>query len=179
MPSQQAPEPIPTDRSPQTNKPSSSRKAILLIGLLLVLLASIGIGYYFTSKNNDSDPIPERPTVTTEFPKPKPVTYEETVSPNAYGQFMSVALEIFWSGGNANGQEIQGHGYYPSVADVKNANWAKKNLKLHAELNKSIKDGSVVYVPKGCDADKPSSSQNKCTSFVIQSNGQDIAKSNH
>lgn len=168
----------PTDPKLHAKTPGRSGKATVMIGLVLLFLTSGGLAYYLASRDdNNSTSTPDKPVPTTEFPKPKPITYEETVTPDAYSQFMSVALEIFWSGGNANGKEISGHGYYPSSADIKNPAWAKSNLKLHDQLNKSIKDGSVVYLPKGCDADKPSSSENKCTSFVIQSNGQDVAKS--
>lgn len=128
---------------------------LIIIGILIGLLVS---------KLATKETAQESNTNT-----PKEVSYEETVTPNAYGNFLSVALRGFYLGGNTNGVDIPAHNYYPSAADLKNREWTKQNMQLDDRMHELITSGEVVYEPKGCNAGQPSSDQNKCTEFVVKS----------
>lgn len=137
------------------------KKKFFIIGsLLLVALVLIGILVtVLVHKKSDSN---DQVAV-------KPIQYEETITPNAYGNFLAVAVKSFYFGGNTNGVDIPTHNYYPSTADLKDREWTKKNMQLDDRMHELITSGEVVYEPKGCNADQPSGEQNKCSDFVVKS----------
>jgi|GEM_PF-5870767 len=149
-----------------SNKKSVHHHPLLIGGgLILLVLATILLTLSLA---------PRKESVSNQ---PKPVKYSETVTPTAYGSFLSVALESFYSGGNTNGVDIPGHKYYPSTADLKDLDWAQKNVQLDAHMFSLITDGKVIYSPKGCDANRPSSAQNMCKSFIVTADGKEVEKS--
>lgn len=139
----------------------SRRKIILIITILFIFLGLLtgAIYYIFKSKKQD------KPTAIT-------IKYEETITPNAYGNFLSTSLKGFYLGGNTNGVQIPAHNYYPSSKDIKDPNWTKENMQLDEKMNDLIAKGEVVYEPKGCNADQPSGENNKCSSFIVKSAGK-------
>ena len=142
-------------------KPWQKKYIIIFIPILLILiLVGITTRILVNKKSNKNT----QATV-------KPIKYEETITPNAYGNFLSVAVKSFYQGGNTNNVEIPAHNYYPSAADIKNRDWTKQNMQLDDRMSDLIKSGEVVYETKGCKSDKPSNEQNKCTSFVVKSAG--------
>ncbi len=145
----------------KTRKPLPPKVKLLLavVGILVVgLIIGLVIG---KSMSNTAD------KNTTDAPKE--VSYEETITPKAYGNFLAVALRGFYVGGNTNGVDIPAHNYYPSVADLKSREWSKQNMQLDDRMITLIASGEVVYEPKGCKADQPSSDQNKCSEFIVKS----------
>lgn len=142
-------------------KPFNPR-LLLPIGGVIILLLGLLIGILIGKSSNSGDSNDN----TNQIPE---ITYEETVTPNAYGEFLSVALKGFYLGGNTNGVSIPTHNYYPSTADLKDREWTKKNMQLDDRMHELITSGEVVYEPKGCNADQPSGEQNKCSDFVVKS----------
>jgi hypothetical protein len=102
------------------------------------------------------------------------IKYSDSITPVAYGNFLVNALNSFYKGGGTNGKKIKAHHYYPTTADLKNKNWLKKNLPLGTKVEQLILGSKLVYKPTGCQANKPSSSKNACTSYTITSNGSII-----
>lgn len=166
--------------APKTPRKRPSKRQLLILSVVLLAVIGAGTAYYLQSKT-DKPKETAKPVAQEKFPAPpeKPVAHSETVTPTAFGNFLALSLETYWAGGNTNGTNIEGHKYYPSTADVKNVEWAKKNLKIPDQIIDSLQKDTITYVPEGCDADKPSGEQNKCTSFTLKSDNKTIAKSNN
>lgn len=138
-----------------------------LLGLIIVLLLVIaGLVAYIATGGKKK---------TAEAPKT--VEYAQTITPTAFSNYLSVALESFYSGGNTNGVDVPGHNYYPSTADLKDLTWSQKNVQLDAHTVEQINSGEIVYVPTGCDANRVTNQTNKCKSFIIKVNDKEVAKS--
>ena len=143
------------------------KKFALISGISLLVLAIIALVFMLNSSTKKENATTKQNTI-------KSVTYEETVTPNAYGNFLAVAVKGFYLGGNTNGVDIPAHNYYPSTADIKSSAWTKQNMQLDDRMNDLIAKGEVVYEPKGCKTDQPSSDKNKCNAFVVKSAGKTL-----
>ena len=143
------------------NKLKINRKKIILITALSVVVISILVGIVLVTTKNKK---PDQSSVKT-------IKFEETITPNAYGNFLSTAIKGFYLGGNTNGVQIPSHGYYPSSEDIKSEEWTKANMQLDDKMIGLISKGEVVYESKGCNAEQPSSEKNKCTGFTVKSAG--------
>lgn len=137
---------------------------VILIALLLLTIA--GLVTYILTDNGDE-----------ELQPPKTVEYAETVTPTAFSNYLSVALEAFYSGGNTNGVNVPANNYYPSTADLKDLAWSQKNVQLDENTVKQINSGEIQYIPTGCDASRPTNQANRCKSFAIMVDDKEVAKS--
>lgn len=159
-----------------------SKKRLIIAVASLVVLAAISIWVYAAARpqsENDTPPASSQLTApqTEDFPKPDKTNPTDINTAESQAGILALGLEVYRSGANTDGKQLTSHSHYPSAMDIKNTEWVKANLKVPSSVINLLEAEILVYLPKGCDADKPSSSENKCTSFVIQSNGQDVAKS--
>lgn len=150
--------------SPKKNMNIKKSHLVALIVVLLLVIAGLVAYIVMGSKEKAAD-------------APKAVEYAETVTPTAFSNYLSVALESFYSGGNTNGVNVPANNYYPSTADLKNLTWAQKNVQLDPSTVEQINSGEIQYVPSGCDANRPSNESNKCESFTIRVDDKEVAKS--
>lgn len=136
-----------------------------LIIIVVIVLVGAGAAYWFVSRSDSKSTSDNNQSQQEPVAGPLPRV--------AYRNVLAFSVKGYHVGASLNGKEIPAHGYYPSAADVKNTTWSRENLNLDAKLQESIAKGEIVYEPKGCDADKPSSDKNKCLGFVIKE-GDDI-----
>lgn len=151
------------------------RSALLSLVILVVAVVLVVTSVVVIKKRNDAKEKKAAQTLKN-LPAPKKVDISETNTPTAYGNFLAIALESYWIGGNTNGVSIPGHKYYPSQSDIKDLNWAKQNLQIDESLHQLISSGNIIYKPSGCDINKASSPSNKCTGFTVLINDKEIAK---
>ena len=143
---------------------------LFFVVIVLFVLAAV-LGWYAFSEDKGSS--------VANLPEPQTAENVSTVTTTTYTHFFSVALEAFYSGSNANGVDVPGNKYYPTAADLKNTEWTKNNLQLDTHTIEQIFANKIVYLPVGCDADKPSDATNQCTSFSLKVNGREVATSNN
>lgn len=144
------------------NRSSSKRTPWMIISVaifvVMIIVGVLGVRQ-FTNNSNESNPQLEG------------VLGEQSTTEQANANLLGLAVEVFKTGGTTNGTPITSHGYYPSAFDLKNKQWTKENLNLDFATNEAI-----AYEPKNCSTDKPSSSENKCTGFVIKVNDEIIVE---
>ncbi len=159
-----------------TNKKNLFSKRNIFIGLILVVALLFVVSVILFKNNGDKSKKSNDTKALTNLPAPKKVDIKDTNTPTAYGNFLAASLESFWAGGNTNGVSIPPHKYYPSTVDIKTSSWTKQNMQLDDQLQQLISTGSIVYKSSGCDENKTSSPENKCTDYIISIDGKEIAK---
>ncbi len=141
------------------NKTTAKRSTWILIGFAItIVIVAVGAWQF---KKNSSEPNPQL----------RGILGEDATTEQANANLLGFAVESYKVGGTINGTTITSHGYYPSAVDLKNKQWTKENLNLDYATNEAI-----AYEPKNCSTDKPSSSENKCTGFVIKVNDEIIVE---
>ena len=138
------------------------KKAYLLIAV--VILVIIGVGVFYLTQKKEAEG-----SKTTNAEKSISYSFEESASAEAYGNLLSATLESFKIGGNANGIKVEARGHYPTEDQIKNRDWAAKNLKLNEGITRLIEQGKLTYLPEGCE-------QEKCISYTIKAGGVEVAK---
>lgn len=159
-------------------KKNTTEKRKKLVLLLVVLVVAAATATLITIRSSDEKPTSQNKagdsSNTSQEDEATPI--KDTTTLTSQGTMIEMVLSVFKVGGTFNDKKIEGKGYYPSNVDMKDAVWLKQNMNIDDSTHAFLQSGEIVYESKGCDANKPSSTGNACSGYVIKVNGKVVAE---
>lgn len=152
-----------------------NKKLVVLVVLLMVLVAALVV---VATRSSDKKPASQDKSSDSSntSQEDKAIPIKDTTTLTSQGAMIKGVLSVFKVGGTFNDKKIEGKGYYPSQADMKDGAWLKQNMNIDDSTHALLQSGEVAYESKGCDASKPSSTENACSGYVIKVNGKVVAE---